>query len=57
MSGMFFKCNKLTNLNLSSFNTKNLINVKSIFCGCNNINTFNLSSFNKFNFNEMTEFY
>ena len=52
MMGMFFYCSKLKELNLSSFDTKNVNNVKGIFYKCN-INNFNLSPFSKFNKEEM----
>ena len=34
MSDMFFECNNLNNLDLSSFDTKNFNNMNSIFYGC-----------------------
>ncbi len=42
---MFFGCNNITNLNLSSFNTKNVTNMSYMFSWCNNITNLNLSSF------------
>ena len=34
MSYMFYKCENLNNLNLSSFNTNNVYSIKGIFHGC-----------------------
>ena len=31
---MFFECISLTNLNLSNFNTDNIVNMKHMFFGC-----------------------
>ena len=52
MMGMFGGCSKLKEINLSSFDTKKVNNVKGIFYYCN-INNFNLSPFSKFNKEEM----
>ena len=52
MSGMFHECKNLKKLNLSSFNTENVIYIKSIFYWCD-ISNFDLSCFNKFDKNEM----
>ena len=49
---MFALCSELKELNLSSFDTKKVNNVKGIFYNCN-INNFNLSPFSKFNKEEM----
>jgi len=43
---MFDGCSNLTNINLSSFDTKNVTNMGSIFSGCSNLTNINLSSFN-----------
>jgi len=34
---MFFKCNKITKLNLSNFDMKNVINVNKMFKGCESL--------------------
>ena len=34
MSFMFFECYSLKELNLSNFNTNNVINMKAMFYGC-----------------------
>ena len=41
MNNMFNACNSLTNLDLSSFNTENVINMESIFEGCDNLKILN----------------
>ena len=43
---MFYKCNKLNNLYLYNFNTKNITNTSNIFEGCYNIQNIDLSLFN-----------
>ena len=42
---MFYKYKKLNEINLSSFNTKNVIDTKYIFSHCSNLNEIDLSSF------------
>ena len=37
MSYMFSGCSKLTNIDLSSFNTKNIINMSYMFQFCSNL--------------------
>ena len=37
MWGMFWKCNSLTTLDLSSFNTKNVTNMNYMFSGCSGL--------------------
>ena len=34
MYGMFYGCNNLTEIDLSSFNTKNVINMNDMLSGC-----------------------
>ena len=43
---MFTFCKKLSELDLSSFNTNNVINMDRIFYHCENLSKLNLSSFN-----------
>ena len=50
---LFCNCNSLTNLNLSNFNTKNIINIGSMFSGCNSLRYLNLSNFNTENVTNM----
>ena len=42
MSHMFYGCNNLINLDLSSFKTENVDNAKGIFTGCEKISTFKI---------------
>ena len=37
MTQMFSGCNLLTNLNLSNFNTQNVIDMNEIFTGCKSL--------------------
>ena len=46
MSGMFFGCNSLKELNLSSFNTSEVKDMSVMFSGCSGLKALNLSSFN-----------
>ena len=46
MKAMFAYCNNLINLNLSSFNTKNVTDMSAMFQGCNKLNNLDLYSFN-----------
>ena len=54
MSYMFYFCNNLEELNLSSFDTKNVTNIDNIFFGCpkNMINS-NLFRFKQFNIKDL----
>ena len=45
MSSMFEYCRSLTNLNLSSFNIKNVFSMNDMFSKCGNLTNLNLSSF------------
>ena len=38
---MFFKCNKLTSLNLSNFNTNNVKDMDSMFSNCPSFTSLN----------------
>ena len=51
---LFYDCNSLTNLNLSNFNTTNVIDMSHMFEGCNSLTNLNLSNFNTTNVNNMT---
>ena len=54
---MFSYCNNLRNLNLSSFDTRNVINMKNMFSGCSNLNDLNLSSFDTKNVTEINSIF
>ncbi len=45
MSGMFYGCEKLTQLNLSGFVTDNVTNMEAMFGDCHSLQELNLSSF------------
>jgi surface protein len=45
MNGMFYDCKNLTNINLSSFNTRNVADMSCMFYGCKNLTTIDLSYF------------
>jgi len=42
---MFSNCENLVSLDLSSFNTNNVTNMRDMFNGCSSLNDLNLSSF------------
>jgi surface protein len=46
MGNMFNSCEKLTELDLSVFDTSNVILMDKMFCGCSSLTELNLSSFN-----------
>ena len=49
MSSMFSFCSSLKELNLSNFNTNNVINLNSMFYGCSSLKKINLNIFNIIN--------
>ncbi len=53
MSFMFYFCDSLTELDLSSFDTSNVTNMQSMFNSCWNLNKINISSFNTSNVTNM----
>ena len=53
MEGMFYGCTKLQNLDLSSFNTSNVINMEAMFCNCSNLTSVDVSSFDTSNVTNM----
>ena len=53
-SFMFFACSNLTNIDLSSFNTKNTTNMYWMFYGCSNLTNIDLFSFNTENVTNMS---
>ena len=46
MSGMFYKCASLTEVDLSSLNTRYVSNMAYMFCGCENLTSVNLDGLN-----------
>ena len=54
MSWMFYYCKSLINLNLSNFNTQNVINMNDMFCKCHSLTNINLSNFNTQNVTDMS---
>ncbi len=53
MSFMFYFCDSLTELDLSSFDTSNVTNMQSMFNSCWNLKKINISSFNTSNVTNM----
>ena len=39
MCGMFYNCTNLQNIDLSSFNTQNVTDIKDMFSGCNKLSS------------------
>ena len=50
---IFSDCNNLINIDLSSFDTKNVMKMGGMFCGCNNLKSLDLSSFDTKNVTHM----
>ena len=50
---MFYNCSSLININLSNFNTENVINMGCMFDGCTSLANINLSNFNTQNVTNM----
>ena len=42
MKYMFYECNSLTNIDLSNFNTQNVIDMNSMFYGCKSLTNIDL---------------
>ena len=57
MSYMFYGCQALNSLDLSSFNTANVTNMYSMFYMCQALNSLDLSSFNTANVTNMSEMF
>jgi len=53
-SHMFRLCSKLTNIDLSSFDTKNVTNMSNMLGGCSKLTNVNLSSFDTKNVTDMS---
>ena len=54
---MFYGCNLLTNLNLSNFKSKNVINMCSMFLDCSSLLNLNLSNINTENVTDMSNMF
>ena len=50
---MFYNCNNLVNINLSSFNTENVSDISYMFANCYNLVYLDISSFNLKNVNKL----
>ena len=50
---MFYYCSSLTSLNLSNFNTNNVIDMSYMFCDCSSLTSLNLFNFNTNNVKDM----
>ena len=46
MSGMFYECSSLKEINLNNFNTNNVINMSGMFSRCSSLKELNLNNFN-----------
>ena len=57
MFNMFFGCNSLTDIDLSSFNTSNVTDMGQLFKGCRSLKNLNLSSFNTTNVTNMSSMF
>ena len=50
---MFYNCRELTTIDLSSFNTSKVTNMRNMFYNCGGLTTIDLSSFNTSKVNDM----
>ena len=57
MSGMFYDCKKLTNLDLSGFDTKNVTRMDSIFGNCSSLTNIDLNTFDIKNVTNMSKMF
>ena len=53
ISMMFYRCSSLTSIDLSNFNTSNVINMYCMFFNCSSLNSLDLSNFNTSNVTDM----
>jgi surface protein len=53
MFDMFYCCNKLDSLDLSSFDTSNITHMTNMFAYCFNLTSLNLNNFNMLNVSNM----
>ena len=56
-SYMFYHCSNLTNIDLSSFNSKNVTNMSNMFSWCFSLTNIDLSSFNTENVTNMSNMF
>ena len=54
---MFNACESLININLSNFNTKNVIDMSNMFFGCKSLTNIDLSNFNTQNVSDMSNMF
>ena len=54
---MFYECNQLTTLDLSSFNTRSAQTLQNMFYNCNSLNSLTLGDFNNVNVNNMNSMF
>ena len=54
---MFSNCSSLTNLDLSNFNTQNVINMNEMFSNCSSLTNLDLSNFNTQNVTDMNDMF
>ena len=54
LANLFSKCNSLTNIDLSNFNTQNVTDMRYMFYGCNSLTNIDLSNFNTQNVTNMS---
>ena len=52
-SNMFYNCNSIKSIDLSSFNAKNVTNMNNMFFNCENLTNINFSNFNTENVTNM----
>ena len=57
MSEMFYGCSSLSSLDLSNFDTSNVIYMKDMFYGCSSLSSLDLSSFDTSNVTFMTSMF
>ena len=53
MCNMFYNCQELTSVDLSSFKTDNVTNMQSMFCECHKITSLDIRKFNTSNVTDM----
>ena len=54
---MFCRCSSLKELNISNFNTNNVINMYCMFYGCSSLKELNISNFNTKNVTNMNSMF
>ena len=57
MANIFSNCSSLTSLNISNFNTNNVIDMNNMFSNCSSLTTLNLSNFNTKNVTNMSNMF